>query len=86
MKVSSGELNVSRTIGDFEEKDPKFEGNPNVIISFPEIKNFDNTDKNDFVLIFLDEIYEKLKNQDIIDCIWKEIKTKKFADIHNMAR
>ena len=26
-----------------------------------------------------------IKNQDIINCIWKEIKAKKYADIHNMA-
>ena len=85
LRVSPGKLSVSRTIGDIEAKDPKFGGNPNVIISIPEIKYFDNTDKNDFILIFCDGVYEKLKNQDIIDCIWKEIKAKKFADIHNMA-
>ena len=85
LRVSPGKLSVSRTIGDIEAKDPKFGGNPNVIISIPEIKYFDNTDKNDFILIFCDGVYEKLKNQDIIDCIWKEIKTKKFEDIHNMA-
>ena len=85
LRVSPGKLSVSRTIGDIEAKDPKFGGNPNVIISIPEIKNFDNNDKNDFIPIFCDGVYEKLKNQDIIDCIWKEIKTKKFEDIHNMA-
>ena len=85
LRVSPGKLSVSRTIGDIEAKDPKFGGNPNVIISIPEIKYFDNTDKNDFILIFCDGVYEKLKNKDIIDCIWNEIKNKKFSDIHNMA-
>ena len=85
MRVSPGKLSVSRTIGDIEAKDPKFGGNPKVIISIPEIKYFDNNDKNDFILIFCDGVYEKLKNQDIIDCIWNEIKNKKFSDIHNMA-
>ena len=85
LRVSPGKLSVSRTIGDIEAKDPKFGGNPNVIISIPEIKYFDNTDKNDFILIFCDGIYEKLKNKDIIDCIWKEITEKEFIDIHNMA-
>ena len=69
LRVSPGKLSVSRTIGDIEAKDPKFGGNPNVIISIPEIKYFDNTDKNDFILIFCDGVYEKLKNKDIIDCI-----------------
>ena len=85
LRVSPGKLSVSRTIGDIEAKDPKFGGNPNVIISIPEIKYFDNTDKNDFILIICDGVYEKLKNKDIINCIWEEIKNKKFSDIHNMA-
>ena len=85
LRVSPGKLSVSRTIGDIEAKDRKYGGNPNVIISIPEIKYFDNTDKNDFILIFCDGVYEKLKNKDIIDCIWNEIRNKKFADVHNMA-
>ena len=85
LRVSPGKLSVSRTIGDIEAKDRKYGGNPNVIISIPEIKYFDNTDKNDFILIFCDGVYEKLKNKDIIDCIWNEINNKKFVDIHNMA-
>ena len=85
LRVSPGKLSVSRTIGDIAAKDPRFGGNPNVIISIPEIKYFDNSDKNDFILIFCDGIYEKLKNKDIIDCIWKEITKKKFPDVHNLA-
>ena len=76
LRVSPGKLSVSRTIGDIAAKDPKFGGNPNVIISIPEIKYFDNSDKNDFILIFCDGVYEKLKNKDIIDCLWKEISKK----------
>ena len=37
------------------------------------------------LFLFCDGVYEKLKNKDIIDCIWNEIKNKKFSDIHNMA-
>ena len=85
LRVSPGKLSVSRTIGDIAAKDPKFGGNPNVIISIPEIKYFDNSDKNDFILIFCDGVYEKLKNKDIIDCLWKEISKKNFTDIHNLA-
>ena len=85
LRVSPGKLSVSRTIGDIAAKDPKFGGNPNVIISIPEIKYFDNSDKNDFILIFCDGVYEKLKNKDIIDCLWKEISKKNVTDIHNLA-
>ena len=84
LRVSPGKLSVSRTIGDIAAKDPRYGGNPNVIISIPEIKYFDNSDKNDFILMFCDGVYEKLKNKDIIDCIWKEINKKKFPDVHNM--
>ena len=84
LRVSPGKLSVSRTIGDIAAKDPRYGGNPNVIISTPEIKYFDNSDKNDFILMFCDGVYEKLKNRDIIDCIWKEINKKKFPDVHNM--
>ena len=84
LRVSPGKLSVSRTIGDISAKDPRYGGNPNVIISIPEIKYFDNSDKNDFILIFCDGVYEKLKNKDIIDCIWKEISENKFPDTHNM--
>ena len=84
LRVSPGKLSVSRTIGDIAAKDPRYGGNPNVIISIPEIKYFDNTDKNDFILMFCDGVYEKLKNKDIIDCIWKEINKDKFPDVHNM--
>ena len=84
LRVSPGKLSVSRTIGDIAAKDPRYGGNPNVIISIPEIKYFDNSDKNDFILMFCDGVYEKLKNKDIIDCIWKEINKKNFPDVHNM--
>ena len=84
LRVSPGKLSVSRTIGDIAAKDPRYGGNPNVIISIPEIKYFDNSDKNDFILMFCDGVYEKLKNKDIMDCIWKEINKKNFPDVHNM--
>lgn len=35
-----GRLSVSRTFGDIEAKRPKYGGNPNVIISDPEIISF----------------------------------------------
>ena len=34
--------------------------------------------------MFCDGVYEKLKNKDIMDCIWKEINKKNFPDVHNM--
>lgn len=85
LRVLPGKLSVSRTIGDIEAKDPRYGGNPNVIISTPEIKYFDNNNKNDFILIGCDGIYEKLKNKEIIDKIWQDINNNNFADVHNLS-
>ena len=85
LRVLPGKLSVSRTIGDIEAKNPKFGGNPNVIISIPEIKYFDNNNKNDFILMGCDGIFEKLKNREVIEKIWKEINNNNYPDIHNLS-
>ncbi len=84
LRVFPGKLSVSRTLGDFEAKDPNFGGNPNVIISTPEIKYFDINDKNDFILIGCDGIFEKMKNKFVINSVWDVIKKFNFKDIHNL--
>lgn len=40
-RVFPGRLSVSRSFGDVEAKLPMFNGNPNILISTPEIKVFD---------------------------------------------
>ena len=85
LRVYPGKLSVSRTIGDFEAKDIRFGGNSNVIISIPEIKYFDiNENEHDFILIGCDGIFEKMKNKQIIDCVWNCIDKNNFVDIHNL--
>ncbi len=84
LRVFPGKLSVSRTLGDFEAKDPNFGGNPNVIISTPEIKYFDINDKNDFILIGCDGIFEKIKSKSLINFVWDIIKKFNFKDIHNL--
>lgn len=42
---------VSRTFGDIEAKIEKLGGNPNVVISDPEIKSFKITDDHDFIIL-----------------------------------
>lgn len=39
-RVFPGRLSVSRSFGDIEAKLPMFNGNPNILISTPEIKSF----------------------------------------------
>lgn len=43
-RVFPGRLSVSRSFGDIEAKLPMFNGNPNILISTPEIKTFELTD------------------------------------------
>lgn len=87
LRVFPGKLSVSRTIGDIEAKEPAFGGNPNVVIALPEIKYFDITYKNDFILIGCDGLFEKLKNNEIIEKIWSFIdddKSDLIMDVHHL--
>lgn len=59
-RVEPGRLSVSRTIGDIEAKDPRYGGNPKVVIATPEIRVFHVTDQHDFIVIGCDGIFEKL--------------------------
>ena len=61
-----GRLSVSRTFGDIEAKIEKFGGNPCVVISTPEIKQFKITKEHDFVVLACDGIFDKLSNHDCI--------------------
>ena len=85
LRVQPGKLSVSRTIGDIEAKDPKYGGNPNVVISTPEIKYFDITENFDFICIGCDGIFEKMKNKQIVDIMWNTIGDNEFPDIHNLS-
>ena len=51
LRVFPGRLSVSRTFGDLEAKDLKFGGNPNVVVSTPEIKSFKIIDDHDFIVL-----------------------------------
>ena len=50
-RVVPGRLSVSRTFGDPEAKLVKYGGNPNVVISEPEIKSFKITPEHDFIVM-----------------------------------
>ena len=85
LRVAPGKLSVSRTIGDIEAKNQKFGGNSNVIISTPEIKYFDISSSNDFIVIGCDGVFEKMKNKEIIESLWKYIHSNisSIPDIHH---
>jgi protein phosphatase 2C family protein 2/3 len=65
-RVEPGRLSVSRTIGDIEAKDPRYGGNPKVVIATPDIKVFHIQDNFDYIIMGCDGIFEKLSNESII--------------------
>ena len=70
-RVNPGRLSVSRTIGDAEAKIPELGGNPNVIISEPDIYIYDlEKDDVDFFILGCDGIYDQLSSKDVLDCAW----------------
>lgn len=50
-RVFPGRLSVSRSFGDIEAKLPMFNGNPNILISTPEIKSFNYNESIEWVCI-----------------------------------
>lgn len=46
-----GKLSVSRTIGDILAKNPKFGGNPNVVIANPDIYLLNVKETDDFIIL-----------------------------------
>lgn len=62
---------MSRTFGDIEAKRPRFGGNPNVVISEPEIRSFRIQPHFDFILLGCDGIFDRLTNADCINAVWE---------------
>lgn len=50
-RVMPGKLSVSRTIGDILAKNPKFGGNPNVVIANPDIYLLNVKETDDFIIL-----------------------------------
>jgi len=60
-------------------------GNPNVIISIPEIKSFRITREHDFIVLASDGIYDKLSNKDVVQCVWNSTKDDLKPNIHKQS-
>jgi len=50
-RVIPGKLSVCRTVGDVHAKDPRFGGNPNVVIAQPDIYKLKIASTDDFILL-----------------------------------
>ena len=68
-RVYPGGLSVSRTFGDIESKDELFGGKKGVVVSLPDINEFDLNEDYNFIVIGCDGIFDVLSNYEIIDCI-----------------
>ena len=73
-RVFPGRLSVCRTFGDLEAKHIQLGGNPNVVISDPDISfTKDGCKKLDYVLTCSDGIFDKLTTQEVHEIIWTTI-------------
>jgi len=73
-RVLPGKLSVSRTVGDAEGKIEQIGGNKNVLISLPDIYEFNlDNDDIDFFILGCDGIYDQLTSKEVLDCAWNII-------------
>ncbi|CAG9330734.1 unnamed protein product [Blepharisma stoltei] len=83
-RIFPGRLSVSRTIGDIEAKMPSYNGNPNVLISTPEIKAFRIHQDFDFIILATDGIFDKMTNKEVIKSAWSCIYDSKTRNAHQL--
>ncbi|EGR29805.1 protein phosphatase 2c, putative [Ichthyophthirius multifiliis] len=82
-RVFPGKLSVSRTIGDIQAKNVLLGGNPNVIISNPDIKQLKITNEHDFILLGCDGIFDRINSQNVANIFWNSINEQKLEpDFH----
>ena len=82
VRVFPGRLSVCRTFGDFEAKCQSMGGNPNVVTAIPEIRSFKLDSSHDFIILACDGIFDKMNNEDCIDCVWNTVEHSDKPDIH----
>lgn len=73
LRILPGRLNVCRSFGDVESKEPSLGGKPGVIIAIPEIKVMKITPDLDFLILASDGVFDKLENDEVVETCWKGI-------------
>jgi serine/threonine protein phosphatase PrpC len=73
LRILPGRLNVCRSFGDVESKEPSLGGKPGVIIAVPEIRVLKITPDLDFLILASDGIFDRLENQEVVSTCWKGI-------------
>ena len=70
----NGNLNLSRTLGDLEfKKNKNLKPQEQIITSYPDVVDDNFEDKNDFIVIGCDGIWDCIQDQDICDIISERI-------------
>ena len=64
-RVLPGRLSVTRTFGDLEAKLPECGGNPNAIISTPEIRSLTVSADHDFILLASTFLFKHFRRWDL---------------------
>lgn len=81
-RVNPGGLSLSRSIGDLPSKAREVVGNPNCLISNPEICEVKITNECDFMVMACDGVWDELSNQEVSDAVWQTLETcSKIDDI-----
>ena len=75
------DLSIVRALGDLHIKRKEFGGQPKGIIGVPEIFEFDHSQRNDFIIMGSDGIFDFNTNEQIMNAAWYIFKNK--ATINN---
>ena len=84
IRVFPGRLSVSRTFGDPEAKIFAKGGNPNVVVSTPEIWSFKIDSNLDFIILGWDGIFDKLDDREWVDWVWNSVHHNPGLDVHHV--
>lgn len=90
-RVNPGGLSLSRSIGDLPSKATELGGNPNCLVSCPELHEFEVTSEYDFMVMACDGVWDVLSNLEVKDAVWQTIEScrnvecLKLADVSRMA-
>lgn len=74
-RVNPGGLSLSRSIGDLPSKAREVGGNPNCLVSCPEIAEVEICKTDDFMVLACDGVWDELSNQEVSDAVWETLET-----------
>lgn len=77
-----GNINLSRSIGDFEYKRAQdLPPERQMVTAFPELSTEDITEDTDFLVLACDGIWDILSSQECVDLVYQGLAEKKALDV-----